>query len=183
MNFEKYITAHPDFPKPGVEFFDFVPLLASPSAFKKAIHTMRDYFQNKKITHIVAIEAKGFILGSALAYEMNLALSLIRKPGLIPGNIAKATFIKEYGVGEYQLKSQCMAEQSRVLIVYDILAGPGATVAAIELIEAQAAKVIGCAYVIELQYLSGRNALQNYDVFSLVKIKNKSVYGGQNEIN
>lgn len=172
MDFENYIRSHEDFPKPGVQFWDFVPLLASPIAFKEAINKIREHYQEQNISHIIAIEAKGFTLGAALAYAMELPLMLIRKPGLIPGNVAKATFIKEYGNGEYQLKTDSLPPNSRVLIVYDILAGSGASQAAIELIEQQAAIVAGCAYVIELEYLAGRQSLQNYNLFSLVKIAN-----------
>jgi adenine phosphoribosyltransferase len=175
MNFENYLSTYADFPKPGVQFWDFANLLAAPFAFKKAIQTIKAHFLDQQITHLAAIEAKGFTIGAALAYEMMLPLSLIRKPDLIPGTIRKARFIKEYGSGEYQLKSESIPETSRVLIVYDILASQGATKAAIELIETEGANVVGCAYIIELEYLAARKSLQNYDLFSLVKIQHKTL--------
>jgi adenine phosphoribosyltransferase len=170
MNFADHIRSFPDFPKPGVLFWDFAPLLASPKAFKQAIREIKDHYQQAEITHILAIEAKGFTLGSALAYAMERPLSLLRKPGLIPGEVEKASFIKEYGVGEYHLKINSFEPNSRVLIVYDILAAAGATAAAIELVKSQGADVVGCAYVIELEYLKGRESLADYDLLSLVKI-------------
>lgn len=173
MSFATYIRSYPDFPKPGVLFWDFVPLLAEPSAFKSAIQTIRNHYQQHNITHIVAIEAKGFTIGSALAYDMGLPLVLLRKPGLIPGEVIKASFIKEYGQGEYNIKGHSLKTGNRVLIVYDILAGPGASQAAIELVETQGAEVVGCSYVIELSYLAGRESLHPYDLFSLVQIESK----------
>lgn len=171
MNFERYIRSYPDFPKSGVLFWDFVPLLLAPQAFKQAIRNIKNHFENKTITHIAAIEAKGFTIGSALAYEMELPLVLIRKPGRTPGEVVKTSFTKEYGQGEYHLKAHSLNECDRVLVVYDILAGAGATQAAIELVESQGAEVEGCAYIIELAYLSGRESLCPYDLFSLVKIE------------
>lgn len=174
MNIEQYIESCPDFPKPGVLFWDFVPLLAEPSIFKLAIQRIKTHYLNKHISHIVAIEAKGFAIGAALAYEMGLPLLLIRKPGLIPKKINTASFVKEYGDGEYQMKANSLENGNQVLIIYDILAAPGATEAAIQLVESQGALVSGCAYVIELEYLNGRQSLGNYDLFSLVKIKDQS---------
>jgi adenine phosphoribosyltransferase len=176
MNFANYIRKFPNFPKPGVLFWDFSPLLACPKAFKQAIQNIREHYHEKNITHLAAIEAKGFTLGAALAYEMELPLSLIRKPNLIPGEVYKASFIKEYGEGEYQLKTQSIAAEHRVLLVYDILAAAGASLAAINLIENQGASVVGCAYAIELQYLAGRSSLTDYDVYSLVTIANKESF-------
>jgi adenine phosphoribosyltransferase len=175
MNFAQYIRQVPDFPKPGVLFWDFAPLLASPKALKQAIYQIKDYYQGQNLTHIAAIEAKGFTLGAALAYEMALPLILIRKPNLIPGEVNKATFIKEYGEGEYQINAQSVTSDHSVLLVYDILAAPGASCAAINLIEAQGAKVVGCAYAIELLYLEGRQSLKKYQIYSLVQIADKTI--------
>lgn len=170
-----YIESFKDFPKEGVIFWDFTPLLESPDIFKSAIEDIKNHFKNKGITKIASIEAKGFTLGSALAFKMEKPLILIRKPGLIPGKIIFENFVKEYGTGEYQIKQGSVNNTDKVLVVYDIMAGAGATKAAINLIEKQGAKVIGCAYVIELEYLKGREELKNYDLFPLVKIKKKEL--------
>lgn len=170
MNLSRYIRSFQGFPKPDVTYRDFTPLLENPDIFQQAIDRIRQHYADRDITHIAAIEAKGFILGSALAYAMHLPLTLIRKPGLIPGETGKCTFIKEYGTGEYQIKKKAFPEGNRFLLVYDILAGGGATKAAIQLLESQKANISGCAYVIELTALSGREALHGIDVFSLVKI-------------
>src|SRR3989344_1060583 len=124
-----YIESFSDFPKPGVIFWDFTPLHESPEAFADAIKDLSDNFKNKKITKIVAIEAKGFIIGGALAQKMHLPLVLMRKPGLTLGEVYSEKFEKEYGFGEYQIKKDKIETSDRVLIVYDILAAPGAVAA------------------------------------------------------
>ncbi|MFH1638356.1 MAG: adenine phosphoribosyltransferase [Candidatus Woesearchaeota archaeon] len=172
-DYKQFIEAHRDFPKKGVVFRDFTPLIKNPEAFRDAINDIKKHFNGKDINKIAAIESKGFIIGSALAYEMGLPLVLIRKPSLTPGEVISEKFIKEYGEGEYQVKNGTFTSQDNVLIVYDIMAGPGATRAVIHLVEKQKAKVVGCAYVIELEYLHGREQLKGYDLFSLVKFGDK----------
>lgn len=168
--FTACIESYPDFPKDGVLFWDFTPLTARPELFRQAICAIRDHVKEKPLTAIVAIEAKGFILGGALAYEMGLPLIAVRKPNLIPGAVDREEFKKEYGYGEYQIKKGVLKSADRVLIVYDILAEAGATRAAINLVERSGAQVEGCAFVTELGYLQGRAGLEPYDVFSLVRI-------------
>lgn len=171
----EFIESFKDFPKKDVVFWDFTPLLENPNVFKEAILDIKQHFEDKKITKIVAIEAKGFTIASALAYEIKVPLVLIRKPGLIPGKVNSEEFEKEYGKGEYQIKEGVVNSDDNVLVVYDIMAGSGATKAAINLVEKQGAKVVGCSYVIELEYLEGRDDLQDYDIFSLVKISEKKL--------
>lgn len=171
----KYIESSEDFPKPGVIFWDFTPLHQNPKVFRNAINDIAKHFRKKKITKIAAIEAKGFVLGGALALEMKRPLTLIRKVGLTPGKILSETFVKEYGQGEYQIKHNIFNKKDSVLIVYDIIAGKGAVGAAINLVEKSGAKVSGIATVIELEYLKGREGLPSYDIFSLVKIKDKKL--------
>ena len=167
------IESFRDFPKDGVIFWDFTPLTDNPELFNKAIDDIAEHFSNKNITKIAAVESKGFVIGSALAYKLKKPLILIRKPGLIPGRILSETFTKEYGQGEYQMKEGVLDKSDNVLIVYDIMAGSGASGAAINLVEKTTAAVAGCAFVVELEYLGGREKLSKYDIFSLVKIKNK----------
>jgi len=170
-----YIESFKDFPRKGVIFWDFTPLLRNPKVFKQAISDIKKHFKGKRVTKIAAIESKGFTIGTALSYEMKKPLCLIRKPGLIPCKVLSENFEKEYGSGEYQIKKGVFKKADKVLIVYDILAGPGATKAAINLIKRTGANVIGCAYVIELSYLKGRESLKGYDLFSLVQIKEKKL--------
>lgn len=171
--YKKFIKSYQNFPKPGVLFWDFTPLNENPKMFRRAITDLKKQVIRKKITKIAAIEAKGFVIGSALAYEMKKPLVLIRKPQLIPGMVWSEDFEKEYGFGTYEIKKNAIKKNDRVLIVYDILAGPGATQAAIRLVDRVGAQVVGCVFVIELEYLKGREALSKYDLISLVKISKK----------
>jgi len=175
MNYKKYIESTLDFPKPGVIYWDFTPLLMNPDVFNRAICEMRDYFDAKGVTKIAAIESKGFTIGSALAMKMGKPLVLIRKPHLTPGKTRSEDFVKEYGKATYQMKQGVVSQEDRVLVVYDIMAGAGASEACIKLIERSGASVVGLAYVIELEYLNGREGLAKYDTFSLVKIEKKEL--------
>jgi len=174
INFREHIHRHMNFPKKGVAYWDCTPIFTHPVIFRKAILTLIAHFKNKNITKIAAIEAKGFVIGVALAFTMNKPLVLIRKPALLPGKVLRETFVKEYGIGEYQLQDGALNRGDSVLIVYDILAGAGATQAAINLVEKAGATVSGCAFLTELLYLEGREALQGYDLFSLVKFNKKN---------
>lgn len=171
---DAYIRSYPNFPKPGITYWDFTGLLADPAAFRNAVSTFVEFMKGKSITKIAAIEAKGFTVASAIAYETHTPLVLIRKPGLIPGEVYSQQFVKEYGTGEYQVKKTAFAPSDRVLIFYDIMAGEGATKAAAALIERSGATVAGCAYVIELAYLHGREQLKQYDICSLITISDST---------
>jgi adenine phosphoribosyltransferase len=190
-----FLQSCQDFPKKGIVYWDFTPLLENPEAFRSAVSEIKNHFSDSnsnsdsnlkshsdsssRMNKIAAIESKGFILGSALSYEMKLPLALIRKPGLIPGDCCSEKFEKEYGFGEYQIKKSLFSKEDKVLLVYDILAGAGATKAAISLIEKSGAEVVGCAYIIELEYLDGRKDLPLLDIFSLVKIREKDLPRGK----
>lgn len=169
--FRSYIHPVNDFPKKDVVYWDFTPLLADPLIREKALSHFLHHFHSDSFTHIAAIESKGFIWGSLLAHEMNLPLCLIRKPWLTPGPVFSQRFDKEYGTGTYEIARHALQSGNRVLLVYDILAGPGATLAAVKLIQQAGATTVGCAYVVELGYLPGREQLNGLNIFSLVKIE------------
>lgn len=171
IDFKEYLETFTGFPKAGVVYFDFTPILANPQVFRAAVQAVTNHFGGKEITKIAAIEAKGFTIGAAIAYEMEKPLVLIRKPELVPGEVDREKFEKEYGFAEYQIKKGQFCANDRVLIIYDIMAGAGATQAAINLVERAEAKVVGCAFVIELAYLGGREKLPSLDIFSLATIE------------
>jgi len=173
MNYAAYVRSYPDFPKEGVLFWDFTYLLKDVTARNHAISEMKAFLEEKHIDTIVAIESKGFTIGAILAHEMQLPLALIRKPGLIPGFFHAEEFTKEYGFGEYQLKDDAINMHDRVAIVYDIMAGSGASLAAINLVQKCGGEVSGLVYVTELEYLGGRDELSEYEIFSLVKVAEK----------
>lgn len=173
MNYRKFVKSYPDFPKSGVLFWDFSYLLKDVSARNAAIDEMKSFLQDKNVDKIAAIESKGFTLGAILAHELQKPLVLIRKPDVTPGDIRAEEFIKEYGTGEYQLKSDAISQRENVVIMYDIMAGSGASQAAISLVEKSGGTVAAILYVTELEYLHGREQLANYDLFSLIKVKEK----------
>ena len=173
INYRKFIKSYKDFPKKDIVFWDFTYLLDNVEARNSAIEDMKRALKDKKFDKIVAIESKGFTIGSIVAHELNKSLVLIRKPNLIPGEFYSETFVKEYGIGEYQIKPDLINENDKVVIIYDIMAGSGATKGAINLIEKCGGKIVSLIYVTELKYLGGREDLKDYDIFSLVKIDNK----------
>ncbi len=173
MDYKEFVRSYPNFPKEGVLFWDFTYLLKDVEARKNAIEEIKEFLKNKKVDKIAAIESKGFTIGSILAYELNVPLVLIRKPNLIPGNYYSESFVKEYGTAEYQIKDDSIEKDENVVIVYDIMAGSGASKAGINLVEKCGGKVEGLVYITELEYLKGRENLEGYDIFSLVKVKEK----------
>lgn len=170
LDYTKHIETYPGFPKAGVVYFDFTPILQEPKIFRQAVADIRSHFSLKQITKVACIEAKGFTIGAAVAYEMEKPLVLIRKPELVPGEVDVEKFEKEYGFAEYQLKKGQLSNSDQVLIIYDIMAGPGATRAAANLVQRTGARVAGCAFVIELAYLNGREHLTEFDLFSLAVV-------------
>jgi len=173
MDYKNYVKSYKDFPKKDVLFWDFTYLLKDINARKKAINEIKTFLKDKKVDKIAAIESKGFTIGSILAYELDLPLVLIRKPNLIPGNFYSETFIKEYGTAEYQIKDDAIEKDENVVIVYDIMAGSGASKAGVNLVKKCGGNISGLVYITELEYLNGREDLNEYDIFSLVKVKEK----------
>lgn len=174
MNYKDYVKSYKDFPKKDVLFWDFTYLLKNPKARKSAIEEIKEFLKDKKIDKIAAIESKGFTIGSIIAYDLDLPLVLIRKPNLIPGEYYSEEFVKEYGKSEYQIKSDAIENNENVVIIYDIMAGSGATKAGINLVNKCGGNVVGLVYITELEYLNGRDDLKDYDIFSLVKVAEKN---------
>lgn len=173
MEYKEYVKSYKDFPRKDVLFWDFTYLLKDVNARKTAIEEIKDFLKDKKVDKIAAIESKGFTIGAMLAYELDLPLVLIRKPNLIPGEYYSESFVKEYGTGEYQIKKDAIQKEENVIIVYDIMAGSRASQAGINLVEKCGGNVAGIAFITELEYLNGRENLKEYDIFSLVKVKEK----------
>lgn len=174
MNYKEFVKSYKDFPKENVLFWDFTYLLKDVNARKSAIQEIKEFLKDKKVDKIAAIESKGFTIGSMLAYELNLPLVLIRKPNLIPGKYHSEKFVKEYGTAEYQIKDDAIQKNENIVIVYDIMAGSGASQAGINLVEKCGGKVSGLVYITELEYLNGREKLDKYNIFSLVKVSDKN---------
>lgn len=158
----------PDFPKPGILFKDITPLLQNREGFKLAITEMARRVQPLKPNHIVAIESRGFIFGSALAIEMGLGLVLVRKPGKLPYQTQKVQYALEYGTDELHIHVDALSARDNALIVDDILATGGTAAATGQLVEKTGSKIAGYAFLSELGFLNGRERLSPHAVISLM---------------
>lgn len=158
----------PDFPKKGIIFKDITPLLADPKAFKLAVDLIADNYKNKKVDKILGAEARGFIIGSALAYKLNAGFIPARKPGKLPSTVASVQYALEYGVDSLEMHDDAIANGQNILIVDDVLATGGTAAAKIDLIKKMGGNHIGSAFLIELSFLNGAQKLDG-DIFSLIK--------------
>ena len=168
MDLRTYIRDIPDFPKPGIAFKDITPLLLDPRAFDCAVGMLADYARPLGIELIVAAEARGFIFGGALARELRVGFVPARKAGKLPHETISVQYGLEYGIDEIQMHADALAAGTPVLIHDDLLATGGTSKAKADLIEQLGGHVVGCAFVAELGFLHGRQALAGYDVHALV---------------
>src|SRR2546425_236061 len=168
MELRDYIRDVPDFPKPGIVFKDITPLLLDPRAFDQAVSALAEYARRRDVELIVSAEARGFIFGGALARELGVGFVPARKPGKLPRETISVQFQLEYGLDELQLHADALTGGTRVLIHDDVLATGGTAKAKIDLVEQLGGQVAGCAFVVELGFLGGRDALAGNDVHALV---------------
>ena len=149
----------PDFPKPGILFKDITPVLSDAELFARVTEAMAAPFLNEGVTHVVAIESRGFILGGPVAQRLGAGLVPVRKPGRLPSETLRETYDLEYGTDTLEMHRDALGVASRVLIVDDVLATGGTATAACRLAERHAGAVVGCSFLIELSALGGRVAL------------------------
>jgi adenine phosphoribosyltransferase len=159
----------PDFPKAGILFRDITPLLADGQAFCQAIDCLGDRYINKNIAAVVGIEARGFIMGSALAYKLRAGNVLIRKQGKLPYKTRQTTYALEYGTDTLEIHQDAIQPGQRVLIADDLLATGGTVSAAVDLVKQLGGEIVELAFLIELTALKGREKLKGYPVFSLLQ--------------
>ena len=159
----------PDFPQKGIMFKDITPLLGDRQAFNMAINLLADRYMRHHVDHVVGVEARGFILGAALAYKLNTGLILIRKPGKLPAETLKAAYELEYGVDQLEVHRDAVMPGERVVLVDDLIATGGTIRAALDLIQELPCEIIELAFLIELTALNGRQRVKDYDVFSLLQ--------------
>ena len=159
----------PDFPKAGVLFRDITPVLASPFLFSRVMMALASPFEGEGITHVVSIESRGFILGAPVALELRAAFVPARKPGKLPAATVREDYTLEYGEAALEIHSDALRGAKGVLVVDDILATGGTAAATCRLVERAGAKVVACAFMIELEALGGRAALAGTRVESLVQ--------------
>jgi adenine phosphoribosyltransferase len=158
----------PDYPKPGIVFKDITPLLASPDAFRAATDAIATPFVNASLTHVVAIESRGFILGGPVAQQLGTGFIPVRKPGKLPAKTLRETYELEYGTDSLEMHADAWGGEARVLIVDDVLATGGTADATRRLVEAAGATVVGFSFLITLSFLPGRDRLAGRTVHSVI---------------
>jgi len=167
--FKRLIREIPDFPKPGILFYDITTLLKDKTGFKHVIDVMSERISPHKPDLILGIEARGFIFAPALAYNLGAGFVPIRKPKKLPAETAKITYELEYGTDTLEIHKDAVKPGTRVVIADDLLATGGTATAAVRLVEKLAGQVVGLAFVVELEFLKGRDRLKGYDVVSLIR--------------
>jgi adenine phosphoribosyltransferase len=163
-----HIRDIPDFPKPGILFKDITPLLLDADALSQAVSEIAEWTRPRNVDFVVAAEARGFILGGAIARELGVGFVPARKPGKLPHETVAAEYILEYGVDALEMHADALADGARVLLHDDLLATGGTAAALAELIESTGAEIVGCAFLVELGFLRGRDRLEGYDVHALL---------------
>jgi len=166
---KKLIREVPDFPKPGILFYDITTLLKDPYGLKTTIDLMTEAFAGEKVDTVIGIEARGFIFAPALAYHLGAGFVPVRKPKKLPAATESITYALEYGADTLEIHKDAIGEGHRVLIADDLLATGGTARAVVNLVERLGGKVAGLAFVVELEFLHGRKNLEGQRVFSLLQ--------------
>ncbi|PIP65517.1 adenine phosphoribosyltransferase [Candidatus Peregrinibacteria bacterium CG22_combo_CG10-13_8_21_14_all_49_11] len=176
MNIRPHIHKVPDFPTEGVVFWDITPLLANAEALRKSIEQMALHYKGKIIDKVASPEARGFLIGPALAKELNAGFIPIRKPGKLPRKTVQSSYDLEYGSDQLHMHEDAIEPGERILIADDILATGGTAEACAHLVERQGGQVEGFSFLISLEYLSGKNLLKRYDIYELLNLTKEDVY-------
>ena len=165
-----YVRDIPDFPKPGIVFKDITPIMSDAGALDHAVGTLAEHARSTygKIDIVIAAEARGFLLGPAVARELGAGFVLARKPGKLPWSTLRAEYQLEYGSDALELHDDAIHDGAKVLVHDDLLATGGTARALCSLVEQSGASVLGCSFLIELAFLPGRAALEGYDVHALL---------------
>jgi adenine phosphoribosyltransferase len=159
----------PDFPKEGIVFKDVMPLIADAEYFRETIRQLAEWARPREPDLILGAEARGFIFGAALAYELGTGFVAARKPGKLPWETVSATYELEYGTDSLEMHRDAVQQESKVIVLDDVLATGGTAKAKVELVEGLGGAVVGVLFVIELTFLHGRNRLAGHDVHSLIQ--------------
>jgi len=158
----------PDFPKKGILFYDITTLLKDKLGLATLIDALAEYYQAKQVDLVLGMEARGFIFGPALAYRLNAGFVPVRKPGKLPAETSKVSYDLEYGSNTLEIHKDAIEKGQRVIIVDDLLATGGTAEATAKLAKSLGAEIAGLGFVVELDFLNGKDKLKAYDVFSLL---------------
>jgi adenine phosphoribosyltransferase len=159
----------PDFPKPGILFYDITTLLKDPAGFRGVIDGLKSNYEGLHVDTVIGVEARGFIFAPALAYALNAGFVPVRKPKKLPGETTRITYDLEYGSDTLEIHRDAVGEGHRVLIIDDLLATGGTASAVANLVGQMGGEVVGLGFVIELTFLKGRERLKGHNVFSLMQ--------------
>lgn len=168
MNIRSKIREIKDWPKKGINFKDITPLLEDPKAFKHTVNSLIKPYLNKKIDKVVAIDARGFILASPIAYKLNAGICLIRKKGKLPYKVAEVKYEKEYGEDFLTIHKDSIKKGEKVIIIDDVLATGGTMEASVKLVEKLGGKIVGISVLIDLLFLNGSKKFNKYNFYSLI---------------
>ena len=168
MDLRDYITDIPDYPREGIVFKDITPLFLDPGALRQTVDELSDYAKKLAVEFVVSAEARGFMLGGAVAAQVGAGFIPARKPGKLPREVNSVEYLLEYGVDALEVHKDALAGGARVLVHDDLLATGGTARALCDLVEQAGAHVAGCAFIVELAFLHGRDRLAPHDVHSLV---------------
>ncbi|QGY41152.1 adenine phosphoribosyltransferase [Pseudodesulfovibrio cashew] len=164
MNLRDYIRDIPDYPKPGIMFFDITPILKSPKALQYAVDGLAERFSGCGASKIVAAEARGFLFGTPLAVKMGIGFAPVRKPGKLPYKNRSVTYDLEYGTDTLCMHEDAIDPGDKVLIIDDLLATGGTAVGMVQLVRETGADIVGSGFVVELGFLDGVKTMQNAGV-------------------
>ncbi|MGB7202531.1 MAG: adenine phosphoribosyltransferase [Pyrinomonadaceae bacterium] len=167
-NLKKLIREVPDFPKPGINFYDITTLLLDAAGHEQTIDALTEQCRGMDIDTVIGIESRGFIFGSPLAYQLGAGFIPVRKPNKLPADKVSVSYDLEYGTDTLEMHKDAVGDGHKVLIVDDLLATGGTARAVVDLVESVSGKVAGLLFVVELDFLNGRSKFDGYNVKSLV---------------
>ncbi len=173
FKYENLVVDIPDYPEPGVVFKDITPLLSDPEGFRACVDEIADHFEGRGITKVVGAEARGFLIGAPVAYKLGAGFVPARKPGKLPRDVYSETYALEYGTDQLEIHKDALNEDDVVLIIDDLVATAGTTIASARLVERTGAKIAGFAFMLELAFLNPRDIVsKEYDeeFFSLIQV-------------
>ncbi len=169
QDLKRLIREVPDFPKPGILFYDITTLLKDKCGFRAVIDGLKAHYRDADVDIVLGVEARGFIFAPALAYALGAGFVPVRKPGKLPAECVRVSYALEYGTDTLEMHRDAIQPGQRVLIVDDLLATGGTAAGAARMVENMGASVAGLGFVVELTFLNGRTKLPGYDVFSLLQ--------------
>lgn len=159
----------PDFPKKGIIFKDITTLLSDAKSYQRMIDSIANRYVGQRVDKVVGVEARGFIIGAALAYKLNAGIVLVRKPGKLPAETFKKTYDLEYGTDTLEMHTDAIKKGERILIADDLLATGGTMGAVVDMVDSMGGEIVECCFMAELEFLDGRKKLPAGKVFSLLK--------------